>query len=48
MRDGVGPAAYAERADTPDLTVDGAPKIVPLRVAPDFTRRARAIPIRAA
>jgi photosynthetic reaction center H subunit len=34
--DGVGPAAYAERADTPDLTLEGDPKIVPLRVAPDF------------
>jgi len=37
MRDGVGPAAYANRADVPDLTVDGAPKIVPLRVATDFS-----------
>jgi photosynthetic reaction center H subunit len=36
MRDGVGPAAYANRADTPDLTVDGAAKIVPLRAAPGF------------
>jgi photosynthetic reaction center H subunit len=37
MRDGVGPAAFANRSDTPDLTVDGAPKIVPLRAAPDFS-----------
>jgi photosynthetic reaction center H subunit len=36
MVDGVGPAAYAERADTPDLTYEGAPKIVPMRVATDF------------
>jgi photosynthetic reaction center H subunit len=37
MLDGVGPAAYAERADTPDLTHEGQPKIVPLRVAGDFS-----------
>ena len=36
MLDGVGPAAYADRADVPDLTVDGRVKIVPLRVATDF------------
>lgn len=36
MVDGVGPAAWAERHDEPDLTIDGAPKIVPLRVAQDF------------
>ncbi len=36
MVDAVGPAAYAERADTPDLTTEGHPKIVPLRAAPDF------------
>lgn len=35
LADGVGPAAYAQRADTPDLTVDGAPRIVPLRIATD-------------
>lgn len=34
--DAVGPAAYAERFDTPDLTIEGQPKIVPLRVATDF------------
>ena len=33
MLDGVGPGAWAERADVPDLTPDGEPKIVPLRVA---------------
>jgi photosynthetic reaction center H subunit len=36
MLDGVGPGAWAERFDDPDLTVDGDPKIVPLRVATDF------------
>lgn len=36
MVDGVGPAAWAERADVPDLTIDNEPKIVPLRVATDF------------
>jgi len=36
MLDGVGPASYAQRADEPDLTLDGAPKIVPLRVASEF------------
>jgi photosynthetic reaction center H subunit len=36
MLDGVGPAAYAERSDTPDTTIDGRPRIVPLRVATDF------------
>lgn len=38
MLDGVGPAAYALRADVPDLTFDeSVPKIVPLRVATDVT-----------
>jgi photosynthetic reaction center H subunit len=36
MLDGVGPGAYADRADTPDLTLEGEPKILPLRVATDF------------
>lgn len=36
MLDGVGPAAFAERADVPDLTFEGQPKIVPLRVATDY------------
>ena len=31
--DGVGPASYAWRKDHPDLTIDGAIKIVPLRDA---------------
>lgn len=33
---GLGPAAWANRADVPDLTVHGEPKIVPMRVAPNF------------
>ena len=37
MRDGVGPATYADRLDKPDLTWEGEPKIVPLRVATDFS-----------
>ena len=37
MQDGVGPASYAQRANAPDLTYDGQPKIVPMRVATDFT-----------
>jgi photosynthetic reaction center H subunit len=35
MLDGVGPAAYAERIDTPDLTLEGTNRIVPLRMATD-------------
>jgi photosynthetic reaction center H subunit len=38
MQDGVGPAAYVQRADVPDLTFDdGVPKIVPLRAAPGWS-----------
>lgn len=36
MLDGVGPGAYAERPDEPDRTVEGAARIVPMRVARDF------------
>jgi photosynthetic reaction center H subunit len=36
MLSGVGPAAYADRAEAPDLTHTGAPRIVPMRVARDF------------
>lgn len=35
MVDGVGPAAYAIRPEKPDLTIDGEPRIVPLRVDAD-------------
>lgn len=37
MIDGVGPASYAQRADVPDLTVDGVDKIVPMRIATTFS-----------
>jgi len=37
MIDGVGPAAYANRADIPDHDdIDGLPKIVPLRSAAEY------------
>lgn len=36
MVDGVGPAAYAQRPDVPDLTHHGGPRIVPMRVATEF------------
>lgn len=32
----VGPGSYAERSNKPDLTIEGLPKIVPLRAAPGF------------
>jgi photosynthetic reaction center H subunit len=37
MVDAVGPGSYAMRANEPDLTVEGEDKIVPLRVAKDFS-----------
>ena len=37
MLSGMGPAAYAERADRPDLTVHGAARIVPLRADDAFS-----------
>ncbi|MFD0917822.1 photosynthetic reaction center subunit H [Pseudahrensia aquimaris] len=36
MKDGVGPAAWAERPDHPDMTPHGTAKIQPLAVATDF------------
>lgn len=36
MLDGVGPGSYADRADVPDYTWEGDPKIVPLRVATEY------------
>ena len=33
---GIGPGAWAERADRPDLTYKGIARIVPMRVATDF------------
>ena len=41
MLDAVGPAAYAMRAQAPDLTVEGQPKLAPLRVATDYGVEAR-------
>jgi photosynthetic reaction center H subunit len=38
---GLGPAAYADRADRPDLTFHGLPRIVPMSLAPEFTIEAR-------
>lgn len=35
MRDAIGSAAYAQRRDEPELTIEGLPLIVPLRVLPD-------------
>ncbi len=35
MLDGVGPASYADRADVPELMLDGTPLIKPMRVARD-------------
>lgn len=37
MIDGIGPASYAQRDDLPDLTIDGSPRIVPVRVATEFS-----------
>jgi photosynthetic reaction center H subunit len=53
MLDGVGPAAWADRADVPDLTAHGEAKIVPMRVAPSFTIAGgdpdpRGLPVKAA
>lgn len=36
MLAGVGPGAWADRADVPDRTFEGEVRIVPLRVAPGF------------
>ncbi|TRW14994.1 photosynthetic reaction center subunit H [Glacieibacterium frigidum] len=33
---GIGPGAYADRSDHPDMNMEGHPRIVPLRVQPDF------------
>ena len=37
MGSNVGPSAYALRADEPELTREGEPAIVPIRVATDFS-----------
>ena len=36
MLDGIGPGAWADRADVPDLDFEGRVKILPLRLAIDF------------
>lgn len=36
LADGIGPAAWAERARRPDLDMDGHPRIVPLSTTGDF------------
>lgn len=37
MKAGVGPGSYAQRPNTPDLTVDGTPRLVPLRADSSFS-----------
>lgn len=37
LADGVGPASWAEREDLPELTAEGHARVVPLRVATDFS-----------
>lgn len=37
MLDGVGPAAFADRADQPEMMLDGSPLIVPMRIARETT-----------
>ena len=34
---GVGPGSWADRADHPELTFEGHPKLVPLRSLPDYS-----------
>jgi photosynthetic reaction center H subunit len=41
MLAGVGPGAWADRADVPDVTVEGLPKIRPLRAAPGYSLESR-------
>ncbi len=36
MLDGVGPGAWADRADVPDMTSRGHPRLQPLRFSPEF------------
>lgn len=37
MLDNIGPGSWAERADTPEMTIENHVKIVPIRVAPGYT-----------
>lgn len=41
MGAGVGPGAYTPRANVPDVTYEGHPRIVPLRTAPGISLEAR-------
>ena len=41
MKDGVGPASYALRADVPDVTAEGENKIAPLRLLSDYLLETR-------
>jgi photosynthetic reaction center H subunit len=41
MLDGIGPGAWADRADVPDMDFEGQVKIVPLRVATEFQPSAK-------
>lgn len=41
MLDGVGPGAWADRADVPDMTSHGHPRLQPLRMAPEFSVHAK-------
>jgi photosynthetic reaction center H subunit len=41
MVDGVGPGSYGTRPEVPDLTQHGEPRIVPMRVATEFSVEAR-------
>lgn len=36
MLDGIGPGSYANRADEPEHTTAGTPKMFPLRTAPEY------------
>ena len=46
--DGIGPAAWADRAKRPDLDMEGHPRIVPISMPATASRSRAAIPIRAA
>ncbi|NJR13168.1 MAG: photosynthetic reaction center subunit H [Phyllobacteriaceae bacterium] len=37
MLDSIGPGAWAERADVPDMTHHNVPKLQPMRVVPEFS-----------
>ncbi|MGQ0700952.1 MAG: photosynthetic reaction center subunit H [Panacagrimonas sp.] len=41
MLAGVGPGSWGNRPDEPDLTIDGQPKIVPLRIDSEYSIESR-------